>query len=245
MGDDRTTSSFADIAAVTLDVGNTLLFVEPSVGAVYSAIAAGYGIALDPCEAERRFAVSWRDTESRQTGLVYGTTHEEALDFWFTVVRQCFEPDAVDDGTARELCTDLYDVFGQAKVWRTNPGWPSVRDHCRRVGLRLAFVSNWDLRLRPLLGELGLAEQVDSIVISAEHGLEKPDAGIFRVACRELDVSPEYVLHVGDTWDADVQAARRLGMQAAWLNPAGVPSPDPSLDVHELSDLAEVVSLLS
>ena len=229
---------------MTLDVGNTLLFPEPSVGWVYAKAASTYGVNIAADEAEWRFAAAWRDTERAQSGLVYGTSHAEALDFWLCVVRKCFMPDGVDDDIARCLCRHLYDSFGRADVWRVNPGWPRVREHCLANGIRMGLISNWDLRLRPLLHELGLAEEVDSVVISAEHGVEKPDARIFHVACSELAVGPMDVLHVGDTWDADVKAARDIGMRAAWFNPSGEAVPDAAADVQQLSDLAELVPLL-
>ena len=56
----------------------------------------------------------------------------------------------------------------------------------RAAGLRLAIVSNWDCSLRAVLGELGLAGAVDTIVVSAEAGAPKPEAAIFLAALRQL-----------------------------------------------------------
>ena len=72
-----------------------------------------------------------------------------------------------------------------------------IRHHCT-TGLKLGIVSNFDTRLRPILKGLGLDQLFDTIVISAEIGVEKPNPIIFEAACQELGVLPEEAVHVGD-----------------------------------------------
>ena len=62
----------------------------------------------------------------------------------------------------------------------------------------MAVVSNFDTRLRPLMHSLGLEPLFDSLVISAEHGIEKPNPRLFEAACDELGVDPADAVHVGD-----------------------------------------------
>ncbi len=62
----------------------------------------------------------------------------------------------------------------------------------------MAVVSNFDTRLRPLLHSLGLDCLFDSLIISAEHGIEKPNPRLFEAACEELGVDPADAVHVGD-----------------------------------------------
>lgn len=52
--------------------------------------------------------------------------------------------------------------------------------------------------MRPILKDLGLDQLFDTIVISAEIGVEKPNPIIFEAACQELGVLPEEAVHVGD-----------------------------------------------
>ena len=93
------------------------------------------------------------------------------------------------------------------------------------AGLKLAVVSNFDTRLRPLLSGLGISRLFDAIIVSAEveslfaskifmrthqqhipHeccclaqvGVEKPNPGIFEHACGLLGVEPREAVHVGD-----------------------------------------------
>ena len=59
-------------------------------------------------------------------------------------------------------------------------------------------MSNFDTRLRPILKELKLTDLFDSIVISAEVGVEKPNPEIFLLACEQLQVAPAEAVVLGD-----------------------------------------------
>lgn len=232
------------LRALTLDVGHTLLFPEPSVGHIYSRVAARHGVDIEPEDAGTRFAECWKRTQATHTGLIYGTSHEEALDFWLRVMDACFTDCAVGADTILKIRDDLYWVFAKACVWRLHRSFDALLDACARWGVRVAFLSNWDLRLRDLLEDMGLAERVDAVVISAEHGLEKPDPKIFEKALAELGVDSSEALHVGDTWRDDIAAAAAVGMRAAWFNPDDEPLPDHLDGVHVIRDLADLIPLL-
>lgn len=79
----------------------------------------------------------------------------------------------------------------------------------RAAGVCTALVSNsWGMAIydRALIGEL-----FDEVVISAEVGLRKPDAAIFRLTLERLAVEPGSAVMVDDlTWN--VAAAEELGM---------------------------------
>jgi len=53
----------------------------------------------------------------------------------------------------------------------------------------------------------------DDIVCSAEVGMAKPEAEIFRLAASRLGVAPEECVLVDD-WDQNVAAAQAVGMTA-------------------------------
>jgi FMN phosphatase YigB (HAD superfamily) len=64
-----------------------------------------------------------------------------------------------------------------------------------------------------LEGELALHHLFDDIVVSAEVGVAKPAARIFRLAAERLGLPPAACVFVDD-WDKNVEAAREVGMQA-------------------------------
>jgi putative hydrolase of the HAD superfamily len=231
--------------AITLDVGNTLLFPYPSVGEVYARIGRCYGLYLEAGTAQKRFADAWQHCQARQPGLLYGTSHAEALAFWVDLNRIALADTGLAEGALRALVADLYAAFARAECWRVNPGLGPLLEACRSRRLRLGIVSNWDLRLRPLLEELGFLGWADPVLISAEVGQEKPTPGFFALALRALAVPPERVLHIGDTWTDDVLGATGCGMQAAWLNPNGRTLPPTPAGVHDLRRLEDAIPLVT
>ncbi len=60
---------------------------------------------------------------------------------------------------------------------------------------------------------LGLGEAVDTIIVSAEERLVKPDTRIYELAADRLGVAPQEALFVDDSAD-NVAGARDTGMQA-------------------------------
>ncbi len=91
----------------------------------------------------------------------------------------------------------------------------------RRLGLRLVSVSNWDISLPKVLERCGLLELVDGVVSSAGAGARKPDPAIFAPALELAGCGPEEALHVGDTPEEDVDAARAAGIAVLLLDRDG------------------------
>jgi putative hydrolase of the HAD superfamily len=87
----------------------------------------------------------------------------------------------------------------------------------KQRGRKLAVISNWDQRLRPLLQQLGLLREFEAVVVSCECGFAKPCPAIFELAARQLDLPPREILHVGDERRCDFLAARVAGFQAFHL----------------------------
>jgi putative hydrolase of the HAD superfamily len=76
---------------------------------------------------------------------------------------------------------------------------------------------------------------------AAGVGAAKPDPRLFRAAMERTGSAPRYSLHVGDEPFLDVEAARRVGMSAVWVNrgarvwPAELEPPNAEvLDLNEL-----------
>src|SRR2546428_493403 len=84
-----------------------------------------------------------------------------------------------------------------------------------------AVVSNADdAMLREILSKNGL--HFNAVVTSEACRAYKPASAIFEVAIRELGVPAAAVLHVGDSLEADVGGAKKLGMAPARVT--GLPS---------------------
>ena len=195
------------IRAVTFDAGGTLIEPWPSVGHVYADIAARHGVHADPAKLNERFAQSWRAKQ----GFDYSRAH------WLSLVEEAFGGIAPVSGG---MFDSIYNHFKLATPWRVFEDVAPVLNELKARGLKLAIISNWDERLRPLLRELELDRHFDVMIISIEAGAHKPERKIFAEALRQLNLRPDEALHIGDGLREDVEGARGAGMRALLLDRA-------------------------
>lgn len=210
---------------LTLDAGHTLLFPDPALGEMYACKLAGLGVHVAPDWVDQNFPAAWAAARDAQGGLVYGTTHEEGLAFWIEVNRRLFPPGKLSAEDLESFVGDLYDSYARAENWRVTPALDRLLGYCRELAIPVALVSNWDQRLRGLLTELGLVDRFQTLVISAEIGIEKPDPDIFAHALHQLGTTAAGTLHVGDSWREDILGAHAVGMKALWLAPTDTTPP--------------------
>lgn len=83
-----------------------------------------------------------------------------------------------------------------------------------RPAFKIGILSNaWSDGRHIIAERFGLAHAVDDIVVSAEVGIAKPDARIFRLAAARLGVEPDQAIFVDD-FPANIEGARAVGMYA-------------------------------
>jgi putative hydrolase of the HAD superfamily len=198
---------FADIQAVTFDVGSTLIEPWPSVGHVYAEVAAAHGHGnCSAEELERRFRAAFH----ARGGLV--NTKQE----WSVIVDEAFAG-LLPKPPSESFFPELYERFAQAGAWRIFEDVAPTLAALRQRGLKLGVISNWDDRLRPLLKSLQIADQFDVIVVSCEVGASKPASAIFQAAVEQLGLPASTLLHVGDSFELDVLGARAAGLHAVQI----------------------------
>lgn len=87
----------------------------------------------------------------------------------------------------------------------------------RARGLKLGVITNGaSEHQRPKLVALGIAEQFDTILVSGEEGVRKPDAEIFARALARCGVAAHEAVFVGDHPVADVRGAHDAGLVPVW-----------------------------
>jgi putative hydrolase of the HAD superfamily len=195
------------IRGVSFDAGFTLLEPRGSVGQVYAEVAAEHGFpGLSPELLTRRFRAAWRARPD--------FSHSRAE--WAELVEATFHG-LTPIPPSQTFFGAIYRRFAEAKAWQVYPDVGPALRALKQRGLKLAVISNWDLRLRPLLQQLGLLHEFDAVVVSCECGFAKPCPAIFALAARQLSLSPREILHVGDERKCDFRAARVAGFQARHL----------------------------
>ena len=196
------------IRAVTFDVGGTLIEPWPSVGHVYAEVAARFDLGLlEPAALNRRFADAWKSRKQ----------FDYSRRAWQALVNQTLAG-IVAATPGEDFFAAIYQRFEEPAVWRVFDDVFSTLAELKSCGLKLAVLSNWDERLRPLLARLELLEWFDAVIISHEVGHTKPAPEIFLKAAATLDLPPAAILHIGDSAREDVFGAHSIGMAALLLD---------------------------
>jgi len=90
----------------------------------------------------------------------------------------------------------------------------------------------------------GLHGSFSFVILAQNVGVEKPDPAIFQQACREACCSPEQLMHIGDSLEADVAGAQRAGAVSVWLNRDRKPNRTGIRPDHQIHSLVELKNLL-
>jgi FMN phosphatase YigB (HAD superfamily) len=124
---------------------------------------------------------------------------------------------------------------------------PSL-DALRDAGVRMCVISNFVWGGTELIHDLELAARFEALVISARVGFQKPHRGIFEHALRRMRVEPARAVHVGDSYKADIDGARRMGITPVLIDrsgndPARVRHDHGDPEVAVVTDLYELLEL--
>jgi putative hydrolase of the HAD superfamily len=209
----------ADLDALFLDVGNTLISMD---FVLIAEILARRGVTTSAEKLARAEAAA-RPHLSRY--LLEGTSTEGKDTFHFHVGRVLAGLDglsAVDvDALAADAAHDIKQISTQRLWSAVLPGIPEALAELRAAGVKLIAVSNSDGTVEDGLVAAGLRPLLDGVIDSARVGVEKPDPRIFHIALELSGSAPERTAHVGDLYAADVLGARAAGLHAILVDPYG------------------------
>lgn len=252
------------IAAVLLDLDETILLDDPATDIAFAATAAyaNQVAGIDPERLVRAIQSSaevlWNEGPYPDWCHDIGTSELEGLRSrfegddprwqemrewgpgfrrrsWQRALRAC----GVEDG---DLVRDLDARFEHERA-TTNPFIPGAEQALDELAerSRLAIVTNGipDVQ-RDKLIRTGLMERFDAVVISGELGYGKPDPRMYQETLRQLGLTAHECIMVGDNLRRDVAGAQNVGIRGVWIS-IGRQSPDPSvipfLTVETLVDL--------
>jgi putative hydrolase of the HAD superfamily len=106
----------------------------------------------------------------------------------------------------------------------------------------IGLVSNAPPDTERVVETLGLRKYLSSVVISGIVGYTKPHPEIFRIALKQLGVSPGEAIHVGDLYEADIVGASNAGVRGILLDRD---DSHKGLDCPRIQSLVEIRSYLT
>jgi 2-haloalkanoic acid dehalogenase type II len=203
------------LLAIALDLDDTLWPARPTLVAAEEALLTWLAE-----HAPRTAAASTPEQRKVLRAQVLAEHPARAHDVSFVrleTLRRAFRA----AGDAPVLAETAFEVFLEARqqVQCYDDVVPVLARWAERY--RLVAVSNGNADVE----RVGLGRFFSARVSAHELDFGKPDPRIFLEACRRLDVAPSAVLHVGDDPDLDVLAARRAGLNAAWIRRPDLAAP--------------------
>lgn len=126
-------------------------------------------------------------------------------------------------------------------------GASELIERLRKRGYKLGILSNGFKEVQyDKLNSSGIADKFDTIVLSDEIDVNKPDIRLFRHAEKRARTTAESSIIIGDNPDTDIAGALNAGWSAIWFNPSEKPHPVSLEDLpDELKRKLSVVKSLS
>lgn len=197
------------------DAGNTLIRLHPSREELLLEIVREHG--MDTTLGQLKVAFMLNDHMLDKGGFTVMPSGDR-WQFWILYTEKLLESIGLETNGVQEMARSVAGAFCSPKSWTTFQDVFPTLERLRRGGCRMAVISNAELGLRRILEDLGIAGFFETIVMSEELGVEKPDPTIFQEALERVDVAPEKCVHTGDMIEADVKGARSVGITPVWLD---------------------------
>jgi putative hydrolase of the HAD superfamily len=233
---------------IFFDVGDTLIRAHPSWAGVYRDGLAEFGIDATEKDLERALleetqAGAWWNIEDP-----FDPTPESSWErikaFDVAVLARLGFTD-LDEAAIRSI----ENAFARRSAWYVFPDVSGSLDALAKEGIRMGVISNFVWGGPELIHALELSRHFEALTVSARVGFQKPHRGIFEHALAQLNVAPEYAWHIGDSYNADVEGARRMGITPVLIDrhggdPARIREERNDPDLAVVSDLYELLALL-
>lgn len=145
----------------------------------------------------------------------YRLPHNAIQDFWDHYFPNCFSIN-------QETINIIYTIKRHAKV---------------------AIITNGSTqRQKAKIIHTQLNRYFETIIISEEVGLSKPDKRIFKLALNKLNVEPEDALFVGDDLERDIGGCQSAGIKGIWFNTQMINNDTEIKPYAEINSLGRLLS---
>ncbi len=223
------------------DAGNTLIRLHPNREEILKGILVEHGLEVTPGQLKLAFTLN---DDNVDMGGFTTLPKEERRRFWGEYAHDLLKTMEQPTDDLESISESISERFCSPNSWRPFSDVVRTLEKLRGSGCTLGVVSNAEVCLRRILEENQLTDYFDTIIISEEVGVEKPDGRIFHEALDRLNSEPERCVHVGDIVEADVNGARSVGITPVWLDRDSLGKYTPELiKTHTLMDIPAMFRL--
>jgi putative hydrolase of the HAD superfamily len=201
------------LRAVLFDVDFTLFRPGPELGPEgYRRVGERHGLKLDPARYDDARIAAIHTLQSDRE-----LVHDEEV--WVAFTEQIVIGMGGDPAGSRTCAEEMVREWERHENFMLFDDALPVLEELRRHDLRIGLISNGARDLEEFAAHHSL--DVDAMVGSRSHGRIKPDPSIFTAALAALGVAAEEAAMVGDSYEDDIEGARRLGIRAIFLDRDG------------------------
>jgi putative hydrolase of the HAD superfamily len=223
---------------IWFDMGYTLLYKKREV--LFSHVLEKAGVLREYEEIEKAFHITDKRLMRDFPGLL-ARPSAEFMPLYIGFL--CFYLD-IHGNIVALLDSWFKEWKARESEWFVFSETFEVLDSLLEKGYRLGVISNWDSSARSVLAKCGLEKYFDTIIISSEVGVAKPDQHIFRVALDLARVEPGSCLYVGDNYYDDGIGASSIGMKYLIINRFGRLGIEELQQVEIISSIADLIPYL-
>lgn len=208
------------IKAVIFDLGNTLLYFEGDWAEVFSRADQMMfdSLARSGLQLERQaFTATFRQRladyhQQREVDYKEHSTHWILKD----TLSAFGYPDA-GEPVLRDALAALY--AASQEYWVPEEDLLPTMERLTQNGYRIGLLSNAgdDRDVQKLVDKGRIRPYLEYVLTSAAGGIRKPDNRIFELAINMFGLEPDEVAMVGDTLNADILGANRMGIFSIWI----------------------------
>ena len=195
---------------ILLDLDNTVydykLAHEPAIAGALQWLALELEQRLEAVEAQ------YVDCRMRVNKSLHGLASSHSRLLYFQGIVEAFGrfPHLLA-GAAEDL---YWQIFFENMQLR-----PGCLGFLQSVGLPIAIVTDLTARIQfEKIAHLKIATHLQAIVTSEESGHEKPHPRMFELAAQKLDLPLTSLCMIGDSFERDIDGARKLGLDCYWFS---------------------------
>lgn len=103
-----------------------------------------------------------------------------------------------------------------------DPDCLSLLSTLKKQGKILALISNYDhpRHVYKLVRNTGMTDYLSSVIVSGDHGIQKPDPAIYQMALEQTGAEPHETIYIGDS-EEDVVGANNAGLISVLIDRNG------------------------
>ncbi|RMG41128.1 MAG: HAD-IIIA family hydrolase [Candidatus Dadabacteria bacterium] len=231
------------IKAIFFDADDTLFSVYPSVGDIYSSCASEFGLKISAELINRSVLDVWqqfRDSFQRRN-YNYKTTEEQEKKLWYQFIEMVFKA-CSEEKLPAGLSDRIYEAFSDPASRRLKAGVKELLEELQNKYL-LGVLSNNDRRIESVIEGLGIRQHFTWVYPAFVTGYKKPSPEVYRWIEKKHGFRSDQLLHIGDSFENDYQAALNAGWHAIWLsNGNNVGQGAEVLAAGTIKDLTKILS---